>query len=309
MRCLLYAVALSFLTCHAASAFDACAADAAAHYAPVENYYSRGLLFKIEKCGIPESYLFGTLHSDDAKYNALLNRLAPALMRTNRSYFEIVADAANESAAAAYMQLPQDGRASLRSLVGEPLFSAAAKEMSKKNFPPEVTDRLTPWAVAVLLQLPPSMADGKVIDDKLQRYFLAQKKPVSGLETLEDHFRVFTGMAQEKQVILLKEAVQDVAQSDASNRELDQAYSAQDLNAIDRLGDQAFAEVGDGELRGYLENKLLLERNMAMAETLEPLLPQGSLFIAVGAMHLPDEKGLIKLIEDQGYFITPVSLQ
>ena len=43
-----------------------------------------------------------------------------------------------------------------------------------------------------------------------------------------------------------------------------------------------------------------------MAERLEPLLNQGRLFVAVGALHLPGEGGVLNLLAQRGYRITAV---
>ena len=302
MRFLFALVALVFT--QPALALDPCDAAAKAQYASVAGYYKTGLLFKIEKCGIAPSYLFGTFHSDDPKYNELLIRVAKAVGKPSAGYFEIPVDAETNAKAASAMALPQ--AVSLKAMVGELVFTQAAKALAPKGLAPEVLDHLTPWAVAVLLQMPPTLADGKVIDEKLQAFFLNSKKPIYGLESLDAHFGVFTNLPKEKQILLLRESVEDLTQNDASNIALDNAYAAGDLTTIDKLGDQAFAEIGDAQLRDYLEVKLLKERNTAMAAKLATLLPQGNLFIAVGALHLPDAGGLIQLLEAQGYFITPL---
>ena len=37
-----------------------------------------------------------------------------------------------------------------------------------------------------------------------------------------------------------------------------------------------------------------------------PLVAKGGAFIAVGALHLPGEKGLAKMFADAGYRVTPL---
>ncbi len=41
-----------------------------------------------------------------------------------------------------------------------------------------------------------------------------------------------------------------------------------------------------------------------MEPTAEPLLEEGGLFIAVGALHLPGKKGLVALLREAGYTVT-----
>ena len=43
-----------------------------------------------------------------------------------------------------------------------------------------------------------------------------------------------------------------------------------------------------------------------MRATAEPLLEQGRVFIAIGALHLPGKQGLVALLREAGYTVTPV---
>ncbi len=59
---------------------------------------------------------------------------------------------------------------------------------------------------------------------------------------------------------------------------------------------------------GYLD-LLLYSRNRKWAKTLDGLLPEKSLLIAVGAAHLPGKGGVIDLLRKEGYTVEPVSNQ
>jgi hypothetical protein len=43
-----------------------------------------------------------------------------------------------------------------------------------------------------------------------------------------------------------------------------------------------------------------------MAAKARPFLDQGSVFIAVGAMHLPGKEGLVEVLRQHGYRVEPV---
>ena len=49
------------------------------------------------------------------------------------------------------------------------------------------------------------------------------------------------------------------------------------------------------------------ERNLRMLNRALPLLEEGCTFIAVGALHLPGEKGLLALIEAAGFDVRPLA--
>ena len=51
----------------------------------------------------------------------------------------------------------------------------------------------------------------------------------------------------------------------------------------------------------------ICDRNHVMAERAAPILTKGNVFIAVGALHLPGEEGVVALLQKQGFKITPVN--
>jgi hypothetical protein len=54
-------------------------------------------------------------------------------------------------------------------------------------------------------------------------------------------------------------------------------------------------------------NDLLVDRrNKVMVARAVPLIDEGATFIAVGALHLIGDKGLVALLRDEGYAVTRV---
>lgn len=52
---------------------------------------------------------------------------------------------------------------------------------------------------------------------------------------------------------------------------------------------------------------LIRKRNRLMAKRAGDLLAKGNVFIAVGALHLPGDEGLVELIRKAGYKVTAVN--
>ena len=52
--------------------------------------------------------------------------------------------------------------------------------------------------------------------------------------------------------------------------------------------------------------RLIDERNIRMRDRALPLLEKGNAFIAVGALHLPGDNGLVALFREAGYTVTPI---
>jgi uncharacterized protein YbaP (TraB family) len=53
---------------------------------------------------------------------------------------------------------------------------------------------------------------------------------------------------------------------------------------------------------------LLDERNNQWIEQLPKLMKEQSLFVAVGALHLTGESGLVNQLRKKGYTLTPIKL-
>jgi uncharacterized protein YbaP (TraB family) len=60
----------------------------------------------------------------------------------------------------------------------------------------------------------------------------------------------------------------------------------------------------DPELVETFTTNLLDTRNTRMIERMQPQLAEGGAFVAVGALHLPGENGILKHLEDRGYRLT-----
>jgi uncharacterized protein YbaP (TraB family) len=55
----------------------------------------------------------------------------------------------------------------------------------------------------------------------------------------------------------------------------------------------------------FVDN-LIDRRNLLMVERMAMRLAEGNAFIAVGALHLPGDQGILHLLEQQGYKVRPL---
>ena len=55
-----------------------------------------------------------------------------------------------------------------------------------------------------------------------------------------------------------------------------------------------------------LMHQLIDQRNARMVTRMEPFLKRGQAFIAIGALHLPGEVGVLNLLAKQGYRVSVV---
>ena len=89
---------------------------------------------------------------------------------------------------------------------------------------------------------------------------------------------------------------EDDGQGEKEMKKMLKYYMKGDLEMLEKLAAEA-------DLGNEFETALIVERNHRMAERLIPLIKEKSTFIAVGALHLPGEEGVIKLLRKEGYTV------
>ncbi len=262
----------------------------------------RGLLWEITRAGIPASYLFGTIHSEDPEVVRLAAPVQEAFDTSQAVVLEVLLDMNAMMASSAAMLL-MDGR-SLKDIVGEPLFSKAAAAMLVRGMPEMMTEHMQPWAVAVTLSMP-MPETGRVLDVVLYENALQAEKRVHGLETIQEQLDVFATMSLDEQVLLLEDAVENYQAMDSIYAQLLSAWKQRDLARLVAINEDALA-TGDQRFADDFQQRLIVQRNYLMLERMQPHLKGGKAFVAVGALHLPGEKGLLNLLEQQGYTVRVV---
>jgi len=148
-------------------------------------------------------------------------------------------------------------------------------------------------------------ADNKQSDSYFQLIAEEKDKKVVGLETIEEQIAVLFGNGSlERQADVL---VETVRQKDTILKEMIQLNKLYKAGKLDEL---IALSKGKGNITDMTEEEyanLVDKRNAAWINELPKLMQESPCFIAVGAMHLGDKNGLIKLLEKKGYKVSPIS--
>jgi len=259
----------------------------------------RGLLWEIGQPGLPVSYLFGTIHSEDPAVLALPPPVQQAFDASHRLVLEVLLDL-DAMLYSSQVMLLGEGRL-LSDISGKALFEQASRAIQTRGIPETVLDRMKPWAAAVTLSMP-APETGEVLDMLLYQRALQAGKPVFGLESIREQLAVFDDMPEREQLVLLRDAVENFPEIDAMHRELLEAWMQRDLGTLMAINAAAM-QAGDRELAAEFQDRLITRRNQLMAERLQPYLQEGNAFVAVGALHLPGGTGLLNLLEQRGYTV------
>lgn len=107
----------------------------------------------------------------------------------------------------------------------------------------------------------------------------------------------------------LRATLDDLEGTDQALRQLLTAYARGDEAAVSSLSSDltAWKKSGRTEAEFHEMNReILLDRNAAWIAPLEKLAAEGEVFCAVGAAHLFDDGGVLRLLEQRGWTVTRV---
>lgn len=259
-----------------------------------------GLLWKLEKPGIAPSYLYGTIHVDDPRINDLAPAVLDAFAASRNVLLELEMTPELADAAARRMMLPPDTL--LADRIDPAIHRRTVEAMAARGVPEAATTRLRPWAIAVALSIPPQ--EGTPLDLRLHRRASEAGKPIVGLETMDEQLDVFDALSPEEEERYLNDTLDDLANIGEHTEKLLQAYLRQDLAALERLATE-FVDKNSAYAKPLMR-RLIEDRNHRMTERMLPHVDKGAAFIAIGALHLPGEEGVLQLLRQHGWTVTAV---
>lgn len=256
---------------------------------------AESLLWQINKGSLKPSYIFGTMHSEDQRVLNLIPSISERFKTADNVAFEVLMDMPTMTKSANAMFIL--GNKTLDKLIDKELFDQIVKALKPYKIPSNMVKYFKPWAVMLILNMPPSKT-GKFLDLQLYKQAQDLKLPTHGLETVDEQLAVFEVMSIKDQVFLLKETLKT---SPDIWEQMLKLYLQGDLNALLKLSHSDDAIMKD------LYKRLIDDRNLKMLKRMEKLLQKGNAFIAIGALHLPGEKGVLQLLKQRAYVVKAIN--
>jgi hypothetical protein len=270
--------------------------------------------WKIEKDGLETSYLFGTAHLTDPRVTQLSPAAEEAFNASDRVIVELVDIKESAQAVFADANMREDlfftDGSTLEAYLTDDQVEALKNRINGGSTPWFLAKRMKPWLVLGLLapskcEVERQVSGEVILDQQLVERARAADKTAIGLETAREQFEALASLDFDVQIEALSEIVLSFDILDDMNSTLIELYLDGDIGLIWPML-TAFSPEGDDDesVRTEFERKIVIDRNIRMAERSEPLLELGASFIAVGALHLPGEEGLVSLFRDRGYTVT-----
>ncbi len=270
------------------------------------------LLWKVEKDGLPTSYLMGTLHSSDPRITKIRPDVEQALKSVNVLALELL-DGSDSQLAGMMMSEPQK------------FFYVGTEDLSVHLTADELQrgqavagalgipfEKLQPWFAMTTIAIPScellSAAQGaKVLDAALEIRARALGKTVVALETPVGQIEAIRRIPESEVVNMLKAALASTGSIDDQFETMKRMYLEGQVAEIWALSlllaDRA--NIPRSEFKSF-KQELLNKRNVKMVDTAKDQLEKGGMMIAVGALHLVGDTGLVSLVRKAGFKVTPV---
>ena len=259
------------------------------------------LLWKISGKNLSQpSYLYGTLHAICLEDLRLKKDALSALDQTGQLVLEL--DVTEEDLPAR-MQVAMLMKGSTRL---QDLLPRGDYQLMARYFQDSMGIQLAhygqmqPVFLATFLYNELLDCSAQSYEMQLSRIAQLSNKKVEGLETLEEQMRVFGHISYKEQAEMLLQSIVEYPELEEAYWNMVVSYKNEDLNSLYhiirdiRMGMQNYEEV------------MIDDRNQRWIPRMEQMAREEASFFAVGAAHLPGNKGLISLLRRRGYQVEPV---
>lgn len=278
--------------------------------------FTGSLLWKISGNGLEQpSYILGTHHLYSLSFFDEISGARAALESSGQVVGELVMS--DQAALAAQLQLAAmmpEGE-SYEAMLSEADYQALDSGLRNltgvgltdqfKVFKPGMISLMLSQIVFAQANPGFNPAEHVAIDVYIQNYATENGKPVSGLESVEDQIRaIFEADPMKFQAEQLVCGIRNLDYSIGMLKKMGEMYAAGDLEA---MYNAAFKSPDDPCPASEASlDAIARERNDRWLEKLPSIMAAKPSFIAVGALHLAGEEGLLYQLDRMGYTVTAV---
>ncbi len=173
--------------------------------------------------------------------------------------------------------------------------------ISKKKFLKSYAN-LKPLALSITMTRLSLREGVKFYDIELLKMANGLKIETYSLEAIDREAEAFNAFPLEAQAQALIHSVENFEQQKEEYLKLEAAYIRGDIDTVFEFS-----------LHPFEENTLFIEefytkRNLEWLPKIESMMAEKKSFISVGVTHLEGEKGLLNLLKEKGYTLTPISV-
>ena len=267
------------------------------------NVFSQSLLWEISGNGLENpSYLYGTIHIQDKRVFAFDSVVTNAFNSCDAFAMEILMSEVKPETMQKVILMKDNSLDKLMSAEDYKLLSDVFKEKMGTSI--MLYNIMKPFFLSSQIQVANMPKDmDEALDMHLLKKAIKDGKATYGVEKFEDQINAVDKISLEDQVKMLLDVVKDTTKSNDEFEELIKTYLSMDIEAMQKQIQE------EESLPKEFEKIFLTDRNKVMAKSIKKLSKKHSIFVAVGAAHLPSEEGVIQLLKNYGYTVKPIDFK
>ncbi len=273
------------------------------------------LLWKVSGNGLDKpSYVMGTHHLAPLGVKDKIEGMKQALSETTQVYGEVdIKEMMNQE----NMKLMQQVMVTQSDTTFQSLFTPedykAISAFCKDNMMfdltamPKVKPAFISNNIIVILYLKTmiNFNPQEQLDTFFQMQAQEKGKKTAGLETIDFQFNLlYNSSSLKRQAELLLCTFKDQDNALRLAKRLTDLYVAQDIEGMHKLSQEKQGAPCDWTPAE--EAAMISDRNTKWMKELPAILKEAPTFVAVGALHLTGEQGLLNLLKQKGYTVEPV---
>ena len=275
--------------------------------------FTEGVLWKIEKDEEFVGYIFGTIHMNDKRVNEVRENIVGIFDDMNSFAMESFPSDSYWNPYHGGQQIKGDmtlpkGQ-TLKKLIGEDLYVRVEEILLDLGLDKETILHLKPWAAMRSFAVKAENSEDLILDYELLDRAAAQKKDLYQVESIEEFLVTFYAMPEDVQIKLLEFTLNSFTEMRATINKMLEAYLEEDLTKMYEISTSFIP--AKPEYERYRETYLkhvVKDRNVVMEHYMRKPMRERKAFIAVGALHLYGDQGVLALMEKDGYQVTRIPL-
>ena len=246
------------------------------------------------------SYLYGTVHLIPKSDFFFIDSLENKFKSCSEIILEVDMDDPGFLAKTQQLMFMPDNK-TLKDLLDTTEYNQLSEFFKDSlNLQLEQFQRIKPFFLAQFII--PKMINKPLTSYEMTFVQMAKKYNIdlTGLESVEEEMNSIDKIPYKKQAELILENINNFNENRQIYSKLIDAYKGADFENFYKLMLKSSTELKE------FEQLLLIDRNERWIPRIEKMIKAKSCFIAVGALHLEGQNGLVALLRSKGYNVSPI---
>ena len=256
-------------------------------------------------------YLFGTIHVGKADFYPLPPAVETAFRDSDVLAVEV--DPANQQEAVAAimsaMYAPPDN---IENHVAPSLLASVVEVAGAYGIPFEQLRQMKPYLLMFTLTSLEYARLGFTAQQGLETHFSqaasSQDKRIVSLESMAQQMQMLDRLSPELQTAMLQITVDEIENNEVAGlvAQMIGAWQSGNIEILDEVLRVEERRLPDS-LANEFHERFLTDRNVNMVRQIEAMLESKEReFVAVGALHMVGDDGIVAILEQRGYQVTPL---